>query len=280
MTPVEYQSMGNAIHPTNVKILQPNLDLGDFFTSLSDTTECVLFLDYDGTLAPFRNERDKALPYIGVTNILDAIIENGRTRVVIISGRWTKDLVPLLQLKHRPEIWGSHGLERLHSDGSYELDTVDEKALLTLAEADTWEDEIKALGGLYEHKPGCLAIHWRGLNHDQIDKIKEYVIDRWSDISQANLIMRDFDGGLELRAPGRNKGVAVTTVLKEMGPNTVAAYLGDDLTDEDAFKSLKGKGLGALVRREWRTTAADIWLQPPEELLEFLNRWHNARKGG
>jgi len=49
--------------------------------------------------------------------------------------------------------------------------------------------------------------------------------------------------------------------------------LGDDRTDEDAFKSIKGRGLGVLVREAFRPTYADVWIKPPEELLAFLARW-------
>jgi trehalose-6-phosphatase len=59
-----------------------------------------------------------------------------------------------------------------------------------------------------------------------------------------------------------------------MGRETAAAYLGDDATDEDAFKAIRGRGIGVLVRPQFRATAADFWLKPPEELLEFLERWH------
>jgi trehalose-6-phosphatase len=58
-----------------------------------------------------------------------------------------------------------------------------------------------------------------------------------------------------------------------MSGDVAAAYLGDDLTDEDAFKAIKGKGIGVLVRSELRPTAADIWLTPPKDLLEFLSVW-------
>jgi len=59
-----------------------------------------------------------------------------------------------------------------------------------------------------------------------------------------------------------------------MGRETAAAYLGDDTTDEDAFKAIRGRGIGVLVRPQFHATAADFWLKPPEELLEFLERWH------
>ncbi len=74
----------------------------------------------------------------------------------------------------------------------------------------------------------------------------------------------------------RNKGYALKTVLAELGTAAAAAYLGDDFTDEDAFKVMKGAGLSVLVREQYRPTAADVWLKPPEELLEFLMHWKKS----
>jgi trehalose-6-phosphatase len=51
------------------------------------------------------------------------------------------------------------------------------------------------------------------------------------------------------------------------------AYLGDDQADEEAFRALQNRGLRILVRPEWRETAADVWLRPPEELVDFLFQW-------
>ena len=96
----------------------------------------------------------------------------------------------------------------------------------------------------------------------------------WINIANGyNLELRHFDGGLELRVPGRDKGNAVETVLSGFKKDYIASYLGDDLTDEDAFRSLKGKGLSVLVREELRDTEADIWLKPPEEMINFLSQW-------
>ena len=88
----------------------------------------------------------------------------------------------------------------------------------------------------------------------------------------------EFDGGLELRALGHNKHHAVKTVLSETPGDSVVAYLGDDLTDEDAFAAVKiAHGLAVLVRSEPRSTRADLWIQPPEELVVFLDRWREHR---
>ncbi|MEO0070218.1 MAG: trehalose-phosphatase, partial [candidate division WOR-3 bacterium] len=78
-----------------------------------------------------------------------------------------------------------------------------------------------------------------------------------------------------------DKGKAVQKVLQALpGPRPLPIYIGDDQTDEDAFKAVKGKGLGILVREKFRPTRADIWLKPPEELLEFFSNWEQAGKKG
>jgi len=58
------------------------------------------------------------------------------------------------------------------------------------------------------------------------------------------------------------------------------AYLGDDLTDEAAFRAVnaaKGSHLSVLVKRVVRETDADVWMRPPGELREFLEKWAEAR---
>jgi trehalose 6-phosphate phosphatase len=56
------------------------------------------------------------------------------------------------------------------------------------------------------------------------------------------------------------------------------AYLGDDLTDEDAFAALGDRGFSILVRTEVRASCARFWLRPPKELLAFLDEWIAASK--
>ena len=63
------------------------------------------------------------------------------------------------------------------------------------------------------------------------------------------------------------------TVLSQTSENSAVAYLGDDMTDEDAFQAVKARGLAVLVRPQFRPTAADVWLRPPEELVAFMQHW-------
>ena len=256
-----------------METLNAEIDLQAFFSQLHATLRKALLLDYDGTLAPFHVHPGEAIPYPGVREILDKIMQVPGTRLVIITGRWIKHLLPLLQLKNQPEIWGSHGLERLKADGSYEIAPMEEEMLSGLVRADEWIASV-GLSERCEEKPGCLALHWRGMDEENIRKVRDRVMPEWSLIAERwGLNILEFDGGIELRVPGRHKGDAVRTILEETGKGASSAYLGDDITDEDAFKSIKGRGVGVLVREALRPTCADIWIKPPGELLAFLSRW-------
>jgi trehalose 6-phosphate phosphatase len=259
-----------------MKILNQNFSLDKFFDQLALEDQTILFLDYDGTLAPFREDPDDAVPYPGIREILQKLLDCTSTRVVIVTGRYTRDIIPLLAINSMPEIWGSHGLERLKPDGSYEVEDIDEHTRKGLQKAEEFISEHNFTHRL-ERKPGCLALHWRGLSEKEMNDLRQSVEEEWRAIAgHYKLLMKEFNGGLELRSPGKNKGNAVTEVLSESPQTKKAAYLGDDLTDEDAFASLKGRGLSVLVRKNWRDTRADLWIKPPEELVDFLNRWIEA----
>ena len=89
----------------------------------------------------------------------------------------------------------------------------------------------------------------------------------------------EFDGGVEIRVAGLDKGTAVRAIVNEVDSKVPIAYLGDDATDESAFKALGTRGLTILVRPEPRRTSARLWLKPPEDLLDFLARWLQACRG-
>src|ERR1700682_5121679 len=71
---------------------------------------------------------------------------------------------------------------------------------------------------------------------------------------KSGLKMLQFEAGLELRVAHPNKGDAVSSILEGLPPDVKVAYLGDDLTDEDAFHTLTNRGLTVLVRRAFRET--------------------------
>lgn len=256
--------------------VQASSVITDFWDRLSKAPASALLLDYDGTLAPFQTERDRAFPYAEVVPILNRIIASGRTRVVIISGRPVHELRVLLGSLSKLEVWGAHGLEHLLADGTYLQANIDPQLLSVLEEARRWA-VTAGLEALLEIKAGGIAIHWRGLPEAEITRTQALAQQGWTALAQKpGLKLLLFDGGLELRAARPNKGDAVATTLKESHADSSIAFLGDDLTDEDAFGALEGRGLSVLVRPEYRATRATVWLQPPHELISFLEEWSNS----
>ena len=259
-----------------MEILNPKVDLDRFFTELNEAPSSLLMLDYDGTLAPFQTERDKAVPYPGVREVLEQVTAKTRTRVVIVSGRSCSDLKPLIGLDPAPEMWGCHGAERCRVGEEPELLELDANVREGFSAAFIWVSE-NGLERHLEQKPASLAMHWRGVEEAQAKALEVQIRAGFESIvSSFGFSLHDFDGGVDLIVPGISKARAVDSLLGETGLAATAAYLGDDLTDEDAFKALVGRGLRVLVRPELRETSADIWLKPPEEMLDFLKRWHSV----
>jgi trehalose-phosphatase len=253
--------------------------LKKFWRILAGAPRRILLLDYDGTLAPFRRARNEAVPYPGVIPLLDNIAKEPSCRLVIISGRAIDDLLPLLGMEPPPEIWGAHGLERRTADGRRELFPIDERASTALEQARVWAEK-RGYRKHCEQKPGCIALHWRGLSASREAEMRRRAEKIWPEIAaEGDLHIHYFDGGIELRHPGRTKGDAVQAVFAEEEDGAAIAYLGDDATDEEAFRAVKERGIGILVRPEKRPTAAEIWLRPPNDLIYFLRKWSMICEG-
>jgi trehalose-phosphatase len=241
-----------------------------------------LLLDYDGTLAAFRVDRFQSQPWAGVSKLLRLIQRQGRTRLAIVTGRPAQEIAPMLGLDPPLEVWGLHGAERLYPDGRRELE-------LPLPATQAKLEELRqalhqdSLGGLFEDKANGVVMHWRGHSRQKAAEIERRARDLFEPLARLDgLALLDFESGVELRA-GRNKGGAVEAILAETDNGGPVAYLGDDLSDEAAFRAVqrRGKrGLSALVRTAWRETAAEVWLKPPVELRSFLEMWIEAGNKG
>jgi trehalose 6-phosphate phosphatase len=256
-----------------MQALHAGIHLDAFFRRLACASERVLLLDYDGTLAPFHRRPERAVPYPGVTDLLKRAMRDCGTRIVIVSGRKLADLRgPLTRVPHH-EAWACHGWERFTAAGERTGYAPSHAVQRQLQVAEAGVRELAMHGVRIERKVASIAVHWRGLMPDVVDRIGVAVDAAWNGLDCAQLDRLEFDGGLELRARGRNKGDAVREILATCGPLSACAYLGDDHTDEDAFAAIRGSGLGVLVRAELRDTAADAWIRPPHELVGFLERW-------
>lgn len=249
--------------------------LEKFFRAVAGAQKALLLLDYDGTLAPFRVDRFTARPWSGVRELLKKIQKQGHTRMAIVTGRPAGEIAPLLGLDPPLEVWGLHGAERLFPDGRRELE---EASAETRATLDALRERLRldSLGGLFEDKANGAVMHWRGASPQKARLIEKRARALFEPLAEMDgLALLEFEAGLELRA-GRDKGAAVEAILSEMEEDAPVAFLGDDLTDEMAFRAVNaaaGAHLSVLVRRERRETEADVWLKPPGEVVGFLERW-------
>ena len=257
-----------------MQVLTPSLDLAAFFQRVANAPGRLLMLDYDGTLAPFHVDPAQAVPYPEVVPVLEAIAAAGTTRIVVVSGRPADEVPRLLGLAQRPEIWGSHGWERLLPDGRRFVEKPGGDASRALVDATSAIEAVMTGDSRLERKLASIALHWRGLPPDRAEQLERRAHEVWGPRTHDGLLeLLPFDEGLELRTVGCNKQYAVKAVLSQTAEDTAIAYLGDDVTDEDAFRAVKTRGIGVLVRPQFRETAADVWLQPPHELVEFMRRW-------
>jgi trehalose 6-phosphate phosphatase len=213
-----------------------------------------------------------------VRELLARIERQGLTRMVVITGRPAHEIAPLLGMAPPLEIWGLHGAERLFPDGQRELEPVPVAAREKL-------DKLRALlkrdslGGLFEDKANGAVMHWRGASPRQARLVEQRTRALFEPLAGTDgLALLEFEAGIELRV-GRDKGGAVEAILRDAAPGAPVAYLGDDLTDEAAFRAANNvgpHGLSLLVRRQWHETEADVWLRPPVELRGFLENWFLA----
>jgi trehalose-phosphatase len=254
--------------------------LEHFFRAFAGAPSPVLLLDYDGTLAPFRLDRFQAHPWAGMPELLRRIQQQGRTRISMITGRPAAEIAPLLSLDSPLEVWGLHGAERLYPDGRRELEEPEPATRIRL-------DELReclrrdSLGGLFEDKANGVVVHWRGASPAKAKQIEQRTRALFEPLAKIDgLALLEFESGLELRT-GRDKGEAVEAILNEAEAGSPVAFLGDDLTDEAAFRAVnqaKAPHLSVLIRLKPRETAADVWLRPPDELKEFLEKWNLAAR--
>lgn len=269
--------------------------VAEFLHLLAHASAALLVLDYDGTLAPFQRERMEARPYPGVLERLQRLERMQRNPTdlrcgfTLISGRPADEVAELLRPLEGFAVHGAHGLELRRADGSRQLQPLapaDTAALESAQQRMQAALQATALPGVeLECKPGGVALHWRGLAAAAAEEehasataaLAALAHQLWEPLlAGSSLRLLPFDGGLELRVTRPDKGDALRTILRGLPENACVAYLGDDQTDEDAFLALQAagaRGLGVLVRAEWRPTAAHVWLEPPDGLLAFLDAY-------
>jgi len=241
-----------------------------------------VFLDYDGTLTPIVNDPDRAIMSDDMRTAVREISAIYPT--AIISGRGLEKVQGFVQLKDLYYA-GSHGLD-IQAPVGFRNWCRNGKCLQPAAGLkplinDVYHqlcDAVKHIHGAHvEHNTFCLSVHFRNCDKTSWEEIKS-VVNKIMAGHETQLKLTRGRKVLEIRPSlDWGKGKAVEHFLKTWsykGDDTVAIYVGDDRTDEDAFQFLKkqGNGFGILVSTKAKPSEADYSLRDPSEVLQFLNK--------
>lgn len=250
-----------------------------FWSRLCDAPHRLLALDYDGTLAPFHVDPGKAIPFPGIQDVLRDLAALPHDTVAIISGRPVKEV--FLLLGELPVTYiGSHGFEWLNPRGEL---SVKQPSGVQKAGLESASDLARALGyaSALEYKIASVALHTRPMHADAAVHAETVCFERWSEVaSEHDLECRRFNGGVEIRSLGRHKGDALLELIGGVPSGAFVVYVGDDDTDEDAFRAVKAHGVGIKVGPAPNGTAAELFLADCPAVRSFLQTWHNLVAAG
>lgn len=243
----------------------------EFWNRIQSSPRRLLMLDYDGTLAPFHVQRMDALPSPETLRALREILHDAGTYVAVISGRRIAELETLLG-PVRLHLVGEHGWEERTPDGRNVLHALPGPAAYRLGQA-VRSASASGCRELLERKRCSVVLHTRGIDVPQARLLIEKCGRLWSAFYlRDGLELLHIDGGLELRATHRNKGLAVRDLIAGRPGDSLPVYLGDDSTDEDAFVAVSDRGIALRVGSQHETIAT--WSLPSQEaVLPFLQKW-------
>ena len=228
-----------------------------------------VFLDFDGTLTAIVSDPKKAFLSDSTRQTLRTLAM--QAPVAILSGRELEDVRKRVAIdaiiyggSHGFDIAGPRGLRR--QEATKFLPTLD------AAEKELREKLAGIAGALIERKRFSIAAHYRKVNESDFPILERVV----SEVAEQHRELRRMEGKKVyelLPCTDWDKGKAVLWLLENLGlehGKVRPIYIGDDRTDEDAFRALAQCGAGILVSEQPRPTAASYSLKDPTEVERFL----------
>ncbi|MFO8034543.1 MAG: trehalose-phosphatase, partial [Candidatus Bipolaricaulota bacterium] len=255
----------------NIDELPSAVHCKDEIEERMEGSQVIVFLDYDGTLSPIvPRPEDAVLSSEMRQTLIDLATQ---CTVAVVSGRGKSDVrerVGIDDLYYA----GSHGFE-ISGPGGVQLEHPEAQDLLPVldeAEQALSEQLAPIDGAQVERKKYSIAVHYRNVQGEDLQavaQIVEQAVDRYDGLRKAS-----GKKVYELRPKIEwDKGTALLWLLQTLGlkrPDVVPLYLGDDLTDEDAFQVLVHRGIGIVVGEGTRHTEAQYKLASTDEVRVFL----------
>jgi trehalose 6-phosphate phosphatase len=239
----------------------------------------VIFLDYDGTLTPIVNRPEDAILSDEMKEVLKACAS--RLHVAIVSGR------DMIDLKNRVDIdeiiyAGSHGFR---ISGPEELYLEHEKSASLLPRLDETEKQLQQIfsgkfkGVQVERKRYAIAVHYRNARKEEIPDIKQTV----TELVEKTSGLKTGEGKMILEIKPDidwHKGKAVHWILEKLNltdrDKYLPIYIGDDITDEDAYESLSEWGISIQVGPGIVPSASKFRLKNIYQVRIFLKEFTNV----
>lgn len=271
------------------------------FRKLLKGKRLAIFLDYDGTLTPIVSNPEDAILSDQMRAVVKTLAQHFPT--AIISGRGREKVENFVKLK---ELYyaGSHGMDiagpkdlpstsKRAADGSEGSSTFQPAAHFRPIIDDVYEELCRRLadipGSSVEHNTFCVSAHYRNCPGDTWHHVVKAVEETLACKSDELKITRGRKV-MEIRPKVNwHKGTALNHLLEVLGlrhqSDVVSIYIGDDRTDEDAFRVLREgqQGYGVLVSSKMKDTTAFFTVRSPAEvllLLQSLVDWASSSENG
>jgi|WetSurSiteA1Bulk_404760.scaffolds.fasta_scaffold02715_3 trehalose 6-phosphate phosphatase len=243
-------------------------------TILKNNVRCkiALFFDFDGTLVPIQKDPEQCFLSKKLKNQLLALSNSQCCYLIILSGRSLSDIKKRI------------GIRRLYYGGNHGLDISGPNLRFTHPKALTSKLDIQYItrklkkeitnieGAWLENKKFSVSLHFRSVKKENVmlvKKIFQAVANEFIEGKRLNVIKGK--KVIELTPNvSWNKGSAVLWILKQLKDKCMPLYIGDDQTDETAFKALNGSGVTIRVGKS-KNTAANYYLKGHWEVLRLLS---------
>jgi trehalose 6-phosphate phosphatase len=251
-----------------------------FSSDIRAASHILLLSDYDGTLTPIVSRPDEAVLPRAVGEKLDALAQKPTFSVGIISGRSLSEVKALVGIDGIYYA-GNHGLE-IEGPGLRFINPAAKTAQVGMKDlAQQFSAKLSNIEGvIVEDKGLSLSVHYRLVKKGEekiVAEIFRQIASSW--LREGKIRITTGKKVWEVRPPiDWHKGKAVETIMKEIkavlgGEQWLTIYLGDDTTDEDAFRIIhRPQGWSIFVGEENPSSNADYFLNSTSEVATFLSR--------